>query len=191
MTKSEQIHRYKAKVVILGDGAVGKTSLIRRYVMDTFSDDYIYTIGAKVTKREISIPRDDGIHNITFMIWDIEGNRKVLDENIEDFKKFIPAGYIQKSEGIFFVFDLTRKETLANLEKWQKEMSEIVGKKIPCVILGNKHDLKKDIKVKKKDLSRTKKKFGSNILLTSAKTGKNVDRAFIELGNMVLDNIKE
>ena len=109
---------------------VGKTSLIRKFVMDRFSDDYISTLGTKVTKKTISVEREEGTYDLTMMIWDIEGKRSNLETNIESFEGSIPAGYLKGSEGIFLVFDLTRKETLERVEEWYKGVTKQVGKEI-------------------------------------------------------------
>jgi GTPase SAR1 family protein len=63
----------KKKIVLLGDSAVGKTSLIRRYVFDQFEDSYIATIGTKVTRKELKIQRPHHSVDLTFVIWDLIG----------------------------------------------------------------------------------------------------------------------
>ena len=170
---------------------VGKTSLIRKYVMDRFSDDYISTLGTKVTKKALSVPRDDGNYELTMMIWDVEGIRNNMETNIESFSSSIPAGYLKGSEGIFLVFDLTRADTLKSIDLWYQGVVDQVGKEIPCLLLANKSDLKKSITIKQSDIDVHNKKHGFDVLYTSAKTGENVEKAFKKLANQVLDNISE
>jgi small GTP-binding protein len=170
---------------------VGKTSLIRKFVMDRFSDDYISTLGTKVTKKTFSIPREEGIYDLTMMIWDVEGRQDNLQTNIESFNTSIPAGYLRGSEGIFLVFDLTRKETLKSIEAWYKGVVKEVGKEIPCTLLGNKNDLKKKMEVKPQDVDVHNRKFSFEVFYTSAKTGENVEDAFQKMANRILDNVSD
>ena len=170
---------------------VGKTSLIRKFVMDRFSDDYISTLGTKVTKKPFAIQREDGMYDLTMMIWDVEGRHDNLEMNIESFDTSIPAGYLKGSEGVFLVFDLTRKKTLANIESWYKGVVAQVGKEIPCILLGNKSDLKSKIEAQTSDVDVYNKKFRFDVFYTSAKTGENVEEAFQALANRILDNISD
>ncbi len=186
---SEDEQKFKTKICLLGDSQVGKTSLIRRYVMDRFSDEYISTLGTKVTKKELVLPRDDARYNMTFMIWDVEGTREKLEGHIKDFNASLQPGYIKGSEGILLVFDLTRKETLGGVKEWYDGVVQQVGKDIPFILLANKRDLKDKRAVSDKEAKAEAEKFGFELYFTSAKTGDNVEDAFSKLGNLVLDNI--
>ena len=182
---------FKTKICLLGESMVGKTSLIRKFVMDRFSDDYISTLGTKVTKKTVAVERDEGTYDLTMMIWDIEGKRANLETNIESFEGSIPAGYLKGSEGIFLVFDLTRKDTLEHVEAWFSGVTKQVGKEIPFILLGNKKDLRDKQDVKPAEVEAKIEKLGLNVLYTSAKTGENVEEAFQELANRVLDNVTD
>lgn len=185
MTQGE-VERFKAKICLLGDPSVGKTSLIRKFVMDKFSDDYISTIGTKVTKRETKVYRGDTVYELTLMIWDVEGLQKNLDKNLKDFQKFIPKGYLGNSEGIIIVFDLTRFETLKSVKGWYKDLTKEVGKDIPCVLLGNKNDRKHSIHVTDGDIKNIAGQLGFPYYKTSAKTGENVALAFNKIGDEII-----
>ena len=134
--------RVKSKVILLGDGAVGKTSLIRRYVLDQFKDEYIQTIGTKVTKKEIKITASShAIVDTTMMIWDIMGQREYYREHIKQFDKYRPqTKYYLGTKGAIVVSDLTRRSTLQNLPLWVNSIFEAVGP-VPLVFLANKGDL--------------------------------------------------
>lgn len=183
--------KFKTKICLLGDSKVGKTSLIRRFVMDRFSDDYISTLGTKVTKKEINLTKDDETFDLTFMIWDVEGTREKMGGHIKDFNASLHPGYIKGSEGIILVFDRTRKGTLEGVNEWYKGVVEAVGKDIPFLLLGNKSDLKNEIMVSEEEAMAMGEKMGFEVLFTSAKTGNNVEDAFNKLGYSVLKSLKK
>ena len=122
------------KVVLLGEGAVGKTSLVRKFVEGSFSDDYITTIGVNVKKKVLE---DMGS---TLMIWDIYGqkNRPELHQ----------ANY-RGATGALMVYDSTRRTTFDSLWTWVSDLFRVTGE-IPIVILGNKHDIIKDFEAEMK-----------------------------------------
>ena len=95
----------KVKICLVGDSAVGKTSLIRRYVMDIFDDKYLSTLGTKVSKKQVIIKNEDREVAFTFSIWDVLGQK--------DFKKIQNLAF-RGSKGAMLVCDLTRKDTLEN-----------------------------------------------------------------------------
>ncbi len=177
VTKRE-VKRLIKKICILGDGAVGKTSLIRKYVYDMFEDKYLSTIGAKITKKVITLKyhgeKPDVI--LTLMIWDIAGQ--------EDYRNVHPT-YYQGAEGALVVCDKTRKETLDNLPKWVENLYN-VSDNIPIVFLANKNDLKMQTSFNENDMKKMADKFGGNYFFTSAKTGENVENAFSEIGKELL-----
>ena len=165
------------KVILLGDGAVGKTSLIRRYVDDQYSDDYIFTIGTKVTKKELTVKSGDEDVMVNMVIWDILGQTDFHRTQSEAFKG---------ASGALLVADITRKETLDSLEKYWIPQFEKEAGKVPIIFLANKSDLKNEAKFTDADLANTAKKHkGSEEIakcfLTSAKNGLNVEKAFESL----------
>ena len=122
----------KKKVVLLGDSAVGKTSLIKRFVLDAFEDAYVATVGSKVTKKEIAIPRPDKTANLAMMIWDLLGQ-----EGYTSFRTWTFQGVY----GAIVVADLTRRETLDNLERHWIPALVRVADPVPLVFAANKADL--------------------------------------------------
>lgn len=168
----------KLKVGLVGDAAVGKTSLIRKFVLDQFDDAYVRTIGAKVSKREVFIPLP---HNrrmrVDMMIWDILGERNIADLYMES--------HFKGMQGILAVCDLTRNETLRSIGGWKSSVFHVAGK-VPVCIVANKSDLEVESAMDKKDVAKYSRGMGSPFLFTSAKTGMNVERAFGELAMWIL-----
>lgn len=140
----------KRKVCLIGDWGVGKTSLIRKFVLDQFDDKYIATFGSKVTKKRIKykITKND-IIDLNMMIWDIMGQK--------EFKKVRIMGY-RGTKGAFLVCDITRKETLDSISKYYEELFSIT-QDIPIIVLANKVDLKKDAEFSPNDLKEIAKKI--------------------------------
>jgi Ras-related protein Rab-1A len=187
------------KIILLGDGAVGKTSLIRRFVTDKFDDSYIGTIGSKVTAKTLQIAVDDGISYssisgvplgisnspnlatilyIKLQIWDILGQKGYTKLYHSSFKG---------TDGVFLVADITRKDSLNNLESyWIPNVKNIVGT-VPSIILVNKSDLTYNAEINEKDLGEFAKKYKVPYLYTSAKSGENVKNAFFYIGKKMLE----
>ncbi len=162
----------KRKVLLLGDGAVGKTSLIRKFVMDQFDDKYIASIGTKVTKKVINFKLKDDELNLVLLIWDILGQ--------SEFKGVIGASFYGAS-GAFLVADMTRRPTLENLKKVWLPRVEEVAKELPIVFLGNKADLTDEYAFREKDLAELADTYDAPHFLTSARTGLNVNMAFYRI----------
>ena len=170
----------KKNIVLLGDSSVGKTSLIRKFVIDQFSDDYITTIGSKVTKKEVSTgPEDDKVY-MTLMIWDIIGQRGY---------RYTQSMSFQGMHGALLVADLTRKDTLSNLMSyWIPQILKMAGP-VPMIFLGNKCDLTDDIQFGLPEIQKIADScvgFGSESVcyLTSAKTGDHVEEAFGDIAEL-------
>lgn len=178
----------KKKIVLLGDSAVGKTSLIRRYVFNQFEFSYVSTVGSKVTKKKIKITGPNRTVDLTFMIWDIIGR--------EGYHALHSRTFVGV-HGAILVADLTRKETLENLEKyWIPYLFKVV-EQVPMVFVCNKSDLIGDYEFQSEELEDVAKRYSglvSDILgkelrlnySTSAKDGTNVEKTFESLGHLVL-----
>lgn len=178
------IKQIKKKVCLLGDAAVGKTSLIRRYVYDEFDDKYITTLGAKVTKREIKLDYsknlDTPIHvNMTLSIWDIIGQKD------ESSLRVRPV-YYKGSNGALIVCDITRKDTFLSTPEWIRSIFRVT-QRIPIVVLGNKIDLYRKAQIYYEDLEKFTKKYKFPVFITSAKTNNNVEQAFIKLSELMME----
>lgn len=156
--------RASKKIILLGHFGVGKSSLIRQFVENTFSTDYKVTIGVHILKKEVEIAPDE---NVSLIIWDLEG--------YDDIKK-TRASYLLGTHGFIYVFDITRPATFENLEN---DIDYLKGQyaNVPLKVVGNKADL-----VTKSYLKEQKNTFGvTPDYFTSAKTGDNVETLFTTL----------
>jgi small GTP-binding protein len=177
------IKRFKKKVCLLGDPAVGKTSLIKRFVKDEFDDKYISTLGAKVSKRDMQINILKNLKeplgvNLTLSIWDILGQKN------ETALRTRPI-YFKGTNGALIVCDVTRKETFENLSDWIKSIRKET-KNVSIVILGNKIDQYKKATVYYRDLQKFAQEHDVLMITTSAKENNNVEKAFNKLSELML-----
>ncbi|MHA2362866.1 MAG: GTP-binding protein [Candidatus Hodarchaeales archaeon] len=184
---SSNVHA--VKLALLGEGAVGKTSLRRKYLGIKFTSEYLLTIGADFATNIIPVTE-----NITFkaQIWDLAGQPRFSG---------VRKAYYLGCLGGLLIFDRTRPETLENTMNWLNELWNGSGRgPIPFIILGNKSDLLHEdhLKLEKKaklwtkvftDETVPKKGFKVHYLKTSAKTGLNVDKAFGLLAKEILNYI--
>ncbi len=170
--------RMKMKVCLVGEAAVGKTSLIRRFVLDDFDDKYIQTLGTKVSKKELTLPSPvgDSELKVDMTIWDIMGQK--------GFRELLKEAYFHGAQGILAVCDITRKDTLHELNDWIAAVNRVTGA-IPVQFLANKADLKDQAKLSEADVKQVADTHKSPFVFTSAKTGENVEASFRKLAEMI------
>ena len=163
----------KKKVCLLGVSAVGKTSLVRRFVHSIFSEKYHSTLGVKVDTKKLQI--DD--KEVDLLIWDIHGD--------EEYKP-VHLNYLKGSAGFLLVADGTRADTLEKVLQLKQRVMESVGE-LPFVLLLNKYDLSQAWELGDSDLEQLKTK-NYDYFLSSAKTGEGVEEAFQHLARQVLND---
>jgi len=166
----------KAKICLVGDVAVGKTSLIKRFVQESFDDRYIATVGTKVTKKTVDVMWKGVPATLDMMVWDIMGEK--------GFRALLRDAYFEGAQGVLAVCDLTRKETFYDLSNWVAMVRKQVGN-VPIVFLGNKADLEERIVVSVEELENLGQIHGASTFRTSAKTGIGVNDAFKALADAV------
>jgi small GTP-binding protein len=171
----------KIKICLLGDTTVGKTSLIRRSVENTFNEGYNPTIGAMTYRKKLIMkkPKLQRDINLDLTIWDITGQLS--------FRKILHPLYLKDSHGAVLVCDLTKMETLDNLYEWLDSLCS-EWQMVPSVIIANKNDLIDNVKFGASEIEKIASKFTSPFVVTSAKTGDNVDNAFRTLGEKIIKN---
>ena len=161
------------KICLLGSMAVGKTSLVSRFVSSIFSDEYLSTVGVKISKK--SIRADD--QDLNLMLWDLEGHDEYGEINIS---------YLKGAAGLLFVVDGTRGGTLSQVLEIRESALKVVGPGTPHLFLMNKSDLRSEWQVSDAVLGALKAR-GCEILEVSAKTGDNVEKAFELLARSMLE----
>jgi small GTP-binding protein len=160
----------KYKVVLAGEGAVGKTTLINRFVTGSFSTDYKATIGVQIFSKKLFIKGQE----INLQIWDIAGQTL--------FRKF-RTRFFANAKGALLVFDLTVPASLYYLRQWINDIKQIT-KEIPFVLIGNKNDLTNLLSISAEDITEFLMKNNSDVKAyydTSALTGENVEQSFHDL----------
>lgn len=178
------LEEMKKNVILLGDSAVGKTSLIRRYVLDQFDERYVTTVGSKVSKKEVEISTGTSKVRMVILIWDIIGQREYeLTQTLS----------MRNIDGAILVSDMTRGETLGSLrEYWVPKIRQVRGN-IPLIFLANKADLVEeraydlvDLEDLARESSGTEGSHSSYCYATSAKTGDNIEASFSALATALI-----
>lgn len=165
------------KIVLVGDGAVGKTSLRKTYLGEGFDTDYLSTMGADFALHDTKVEDTE----IRWQIWDLAGQPV--------FKDVVKAYYTKVFGGIL-VYDVSRRQTFDNVKKWVNDLWTNSGreKKVPVVLLANKVDLREEgaETVSNDEGKKIAEQLGLPFIETSAKTGEGVDAAFDQLGRDIL-----
>ena len=174
------------KVLLLGDGAVGKTALRERYLGHGFQSTYLMTIGADFALHKF----ERNGKQVKIQIWDLAG---------QDRFQVVRSPYYNGAHGALLVYDVTRLETLENIDNWITETLNNTGKSITLAFIGNKTELRdpKDTKHLSENAGKSAiKKLAEKHKLndfpviyyeTSAKTGENVAKGFESLTEVILN----
>ncbi|MDJ0552978.1 MAG: Rab family GTPase [Microcoleaceae cyanobacterium MO_207.B10] len=171
------------KICLVGDFGVGKTSLIRRFVESKFSDEYLSTVGVKISRKQIDVARIEVEKNtsVQLLIWDLEGHTK--------FKAIAPS-YLQGASGAIVVADVTRQETIDNLSE-RLELFLSVNPQGVAIFALNKSDLV-DVEIINQLLDKYNSYQEERVIATyhtSAKSGENVDDIFQKLTSRVIEKM--
>ncbi|MBN1979762.1 MAG: GTP-binding protein [Anaerolineae bacterium] len=164
------------KICLLGDFAVGKTSLVRRFVYDLFDDNYISTIGVKVSRKTVAVPRDGNIVELTMMLWDLASS--------EAFDR-MRSTYLRGAAGAVLVCDLTRPETLDVLRARAADLRD-ANPDARLVVAANKCDLAEQQRLTPAQVEAAAAELDIPYYITSAKTGGEVEALFRRLGRMLV-----
>ena len=161
------------ELLIIGDQNVGKSNFIFRFTENKFSESHQATIGMDVKVKNITI--DNKVYKI-----------QIFDTSGQEVYKSISRNYYLRVQGILLMFDLTNKYTFQNLENWIKEIYNIRDK-VPLIIIGNKCDLEKQIEVNDDVVKKFGEKINASYYKTSAKNGKNIDKAIVNFVKQIID----
>ena len=159
------------KICMLGGFAVGKTSLVARFVTSVFSDKYLTTVGVKIDKKQVDV---DG-KAVTLMLWDIYGQ--------DEFQN-VQTTQLRGMSGYLLVVDGTRRATLETARQMQRKATEAVGD-VPFILLINKSDLAAQWEIDEQLMFKLVEQ-GWRVIRTSAKTGEGVEDAFMALAKAMV-----
>lgn len=172
MNKNKTISK---KICMLGSFGVGKTSLVRRFVLDQFADEYRSTIGVHIQKKTVLISKDTS-SSINLILWDIA--------HIEQFNRTIKS-YFLGSHGAVVVFDLTRPQSFKETDIYLKPFLEM-NPNSKLIFVGNKIDLVDKKSYKMEQLLHISKAYNAPSILTSAQEGENVSALFHKLATSLV-----
>ena len=177
MAESPSPQRFIFKFIILGDYAVGKTCVIRRYVSDTFDEEYKASIGVDITSQQLFFDP----HHVQLQIWDMSGQT--------DFPE-LRRQFMNGSDCGIIVFDVTRRSSLENIIRWINEArANVPG--LQFALVGNKTDLADERVVKHEEAERAAKENQMLLYIeTSAKSGSNIQLLFKKLAQLILEHMK-
>lgn len=172
---------FKFRVVALGEAAVGKTSLIRRYTENSFDEAYQQTIGTTFASKDIDVTSDDGhIRKVRLVLWDMGGQSTYRE---------LRRQFMKGASGAIITFDVTRPETYMAMNSWFMSFRDTCPD-APVIICANKIDLQDERMVPVEPGLMLRDWFQSEYYETSAKTGESVIRVFTRLGELLLEATK-
>ena len=158
---------------MLGEANVGKTSLVYRFIENKFRENYKSTLGVNLLKKDFTLKE---FGDISAQIWDLGGQ-----ESFKSLRKL----YLEGANGALVVFDTTKEKSFEKLKDWIQDFRQARGDE-PLVLIGNKIDLKDKIKISETQAQELASNYNMKHISTSAKTGSNVEDAFIELTKTIL-----
>ena len=175
-------YNYLAKVLLLGEFRVGKSSMVLRYVEGRFPGDYQATIGANFLVKSVHLPYDDKTVKVGLQVWDIGGHARSSQ---------VGRVFFQGVSGALLVYDLTRRDTLDKLPLWIEQLHKY-SPEAKIYLVGNKNDLvnDRDIPYEAGEAAKQELNMG-NFFETSAKTGEHIQEAFENMARMLVDSNRD
>jgi small GTP-binding protein len=169
------------KIIVVGDPAIGKTSLIRKYVKISFEFSYIPTVGVAISKQPIELDIYGKKVKINLMLWDLAGQPQF---------SLLHKVYYNGAQGILLGFDLTRTHTYSNMKNWAAEFKKCGLLDTPMIMFGNKSDLTEERKVSHVHIDHMKDQLDiADYVETSALTGDKVNDLFELIAKLVHDKL--
>jgi len=165
---------FNFKVVLLGEGCVGKTSCVLRYVENKFNDKHITTLQASFLNKKLNI----GGKRVNLAIWDTAGQ--------ERFHALGPI-YYRDSNGAVLVYDITDEDSFQKVKNWVKELRRMLGQDVCLCIAGNKIDLEKNRHVTVEEAEAYAASVGAKHFHTSAKMNRGIEELFLDLSKNMIE----
>ncbi|MHA2430452.1 MAG: Rab family GTPase [Promethearchaeota archaeon] len=168
------------KVIVIGDPAVGKTSLLNKFVTKQMEERYLPTVGVNIVKEPIDL--EDMNATVNLMFWDVAGQPQFY---------MLHRPYFNGADGMILVFDITRSSTFSNINNWYSTAVKYGLSGIPRILIGNKIDLKDDRKIIMPMAEHLSEKLNAPYFETSALTGDNVKLIFHKIAELVYKSKEE
>ncbi len=162
------------KVIVIGDPAVGKTSLLTKFAKNKFEEKYLPTVGVNIVKEQIEL-KDNNV-TINLMFWDVAGQPQFY---------MLHRPYFNGADGMLLVFDITRSSTFSNINNWYNSAVKYGLSGIPRILIGNKVDLKDERKIILPMAEHLSEKLSAPYFETSALTGETVKEMFQKIAELV------
>jgi small GTP-binding protein len=172
------MNEYRYKLCIFGDGGVGKTTLIQRYLEGMFKATFRQTVGMDFYLKKLEI---DG-KKIALQVWDFGGEEKF---------RFLLPGAVSGANGCIFLYDITRYLTFKNLDNWLQVFNESINnlsQKVSTMIVGSKLDLAETRAIAQVDAKNFSKANGFQYIECSSKSGENVENVFLSIARLMMKN---
>jgi small GTP-binding protein len=168
---------FKLKILLTGAAASGKKELINRFIKNRFQQNYKLTVGVDILTKDVEFKPNE---IATLSIWDIGEQQRF---------EFIRSTFYKGAAGAMLVFDLTREQTYFESKKWLAEIRQYTHQKIPFVFIGNKLELLDEVgeRVNRAEARRFAVDEGGIYIESRTKTGENVDHAFTELAQRIIN----
>lgn len=166
-------------IIMIGDSAAGKTSLVERYLHGTFEDAKMSTIGFEKYRKRIQVGE---------LFYDLD----IMDTTGQERYASLGVQYFRNCDGAILVYDVSQKTSFENIENWLEKLTENNSESVPYVIFENKIDKEqKEWEVQREEVEVLKEKLKVDFLPVSAKTGQNVEDAFLTIAKKVIEKNKD
>ena len=163
------------KVLLLGNSDLGKSSILIRYVDESWNEAFVPTIGVDFKVKSMEVEQK----KIKMQIWDTAGQ--------ERFRNVI-SSYFRGAHGLFLIYDITNRDSFKNLENWLIEIEKNASENVLKILVGNKNDLEQDREISYEEGKNFANRNGMEFIETSAKINTNVSEAFEMLGKLMIKN---
>ena len=178
MSTEEDNYDILLKLVMIGDSGVGKTNILSRYINNEFSLTSKATVGVEFCS---TIVKKNG-KLIKLQIWDTAGQERY---------KSITSAYYKGSKGAFVVYDISRKNTFDNVDKWINELKNNGSEDVFIILVGNKSDLKDQREISEEEVKKKAELYNVAFCETSDLEGKNIEYAFENLINEITKKVEK
>ena len=168
------------KICVVGNGGVGKTSMVLRYCENSFKESYLMTIGSNFSTKTVKLPNHPELQ-VKLQLWDLAGQKHF---------SFVRPPFYRGATGIIYVFDLSRRSSFADLLEWRDEVEKVIGQK-PSILVGNKLDIARQGHREVAEQEGEALKGEMHVMKyveTSAKEGDSVESVFKVLTLEILKN---